>query len=451
VIPIVTPEQMAAIDTAAPEPVEVLIDRAGRAVAREALGMLGGTYGRTVCVLAGRGNNGADGRTAAAVLARRGVRVHVIEAADAPGVLPPCDLVIDAAYGTGFRGEWTAPEIAAAGERRPLVLAVDIPSGVDALTGRAGPGVLSADRTVTFQAFKPGLVLGAGRPLSGAVVVADIGLDVSRADQHLVEASDVAAWWPRRAVDAHKWKAAVRIVAGGPGMAGAGRLCAAAAARAGAGLVSLSSPGADPGARDEIIQPWLPAEDFDTAVLTDLDRFGALVIGPGLGRSEATLVAARRLVAAAAVPSVVDGDGLVAVAGDPDGLRSRTAATVLTPHDREFEVLHGSPPGDDRVAAARALAADSGGTVLLKGPTTVVAGPDGAVLVVDHADERLATAGSGDVLAGIIGALLAASVSPEQAAAAGAWVHADAARRGPRRGLVAGDLVDLIPAALAAW
>jgi ADP-dependent NAD(P)H-hydrate dehydratase / NAD(P)H-hydrate epimerase len=451
VIPIVTPEQMAAIDAAAPEPVEVLIDRAGRAVAREALGLLGGAYGRVVNVVAGPGNNGADGRTAGAVLARRGVRVRVFEAASVPPELPPCDLVIDAAYGTGFRGEWSAPAVSARGGGRPLVLAVDIPSGVDALTGTAGPGVLRADRTVTFQALKPGLVIGAGRSLSGSVVVADIGLDVSRADQHLVEAADVAAWWPQRNVAAHKWKGAVRIVAGSRGMVGAGRLCAAAAVRSGAGLVSLSSPGVDPGARDEIIQPWVPADGFDGAVLADLDRFGAVVVGPGLGRSDATMAAARRLIAAAAVPAVVDGDGLVAVAGDRAALRSRAAATVLTPHDREFEVLHGSPAGDDRVAAARSLAADAGATVLLKGPTTVVAGSDGAVLVVDHGDERLATAGSGDVLAGMIGALLAARVPAEQAAAAAAWLHADAARRGPRRGLVAGDIVDLIPAALAAW
>jgi NAD(P)H-hydrate epimerase len=367
-------------------------------------------------------------------------------------VLPPCDLVIDAAYGTGFRGAWTAPAVVAPGGGRPLVLAVDVPSGVDALTGRAGDGVLSADRTITFQALKPGLVLGAGRALSGSIVVADIGLDVSGADQHLVEASDVAAWWPRRPADAHKWRGAVRIVAGSPGMLGAGRLCAAAAARSGAGLVSLSSPGADPAARDEIIQPRLPVADFEGDVLGDLDRFGALVVGPGLGRQEETLASARRLIAAATVPLVVDGDGLAALGSDGGTpiLRARRAATVLTPHDREFERLHGAPAGDDRIAAARSLAASLDATVLLKGPTTVIAGADGAVLVVDHGDDRLATAGTGDVLAGMIGALLAAGVEPLQAAGAAAWLHADAARRGPRRGLVAGDVVDLVPAALAA-
>lgn len=451
-IPILTPEQMGAVDAAAPEPVEVLIERAGRAVAREALAMLGGSYGRVVNVIAGPGNNGADGRAAGKLLEGRGVKVRVIDAAMRPPILPACDLVVDAAYGTGFRGEWIAPELSSASGGRVLVLAVDIPSGVDASTGAAGDGVLPADRTVTFQALKPGLVFGAGRRLSGEVVVADIGLDVSGADQYLVERADVAAWWPTRADDAHKWKGAVRVVAGSAGMLGAGRLCAAAAARSGAGLVALSSPGIDPIARDEIIQRPVPAGGFADDVLDDLDRFGGLVVGPGLGREETTIDGVRRLIADAVVPIVIDGDGIFAAAWSADGaaplLRSRGLPTVVTPHDGEFALLAGSAPGADRVAAARRLAGDFDCTVLLKGPTTVVADPDGPTLVVDHGDQRLATAGSGDVLAGMVGALLAAGVPAVRAAAGAAWLHADAARRGPARGLLAGDLVDLIPGAL---
>jgi hydroxyethylthiazole kinase-like uncharacterized protein yjeF len=454
VIPILTPEQMGAVDAAAPEPVEELIARAGRAVAREALAMLGGTYGRVVNVIAGPGNNGADGRTAAAALSARGVKVRVVDAAMRPPILPACDLVIDAAYGTGFRGEWIAPQLVSTGADPVMVLAVDIPSGVDASTGSAGDGVLSADRTVTFQALKPGLVFGRGRSVSGEVVVADIGLDVSGADRYLIEASDVAAWWPERAVDAHKWKGAVRIVAGSPGMHGAARLCAAAAARSGAGLVAVSSPGGDPAARDEVIQRPVPAVGFAEEVLEDLDRFGALVVGPGLGRDETTVDGVRRLIADAVVPIVVDGDGIFAAAWSAEGaaplVRSRGLPTVVTPHDGEFGLLAGSPPGADRIASARSLAADLDCTVLLKGPTSVVAGPDGPTLVVDHGDERLATAGSGDVLAGIVGSLLAVGVAAERAAAAAAWLHADAARRGMRRGLLAGDLVELLPDALAA-
>jgi NAD(P)H-hydrate epimerase len=455
VIPIVTPQQMRAIDAAAPEPVEELIDRAGRATAREALAMLGGAYGRTVDIIAGAGNNGADGRTAGGYLARRGVRVRVVDALTCPPMLETCDLVIDAAFGTGFRGEWSAPEIAGTHGGRPMVLAVDVPSGVNALTGSAGEGVLPADRTITFQALKPGLVFGVGRRLAGEVVVADIGLDVTSADQFLVEAVDVADWWPRRATDAHKWKGAVRIVAGSAGMLGAGQLCAAAAARSGAGLVALSSPGVDPHARSEIIQRPIPIAGFAVDVLDDMNRFGSLVVGPGLGREEATVAGVRHLIADAMVPVVIDGDGIFAAAWSADGaaplLQTRGLATVVTPHDGEYALLRGAPPGADRIAAARELAEQLRCTVLLKGPTTVVAGPDGPTFVIDHGDERLATAGSGDVLAGMIGALLAAGVSPERAGAAAAWLHAEAASLGPERGLLAGDVVDLIPTALSSW
>jgi hydroxyethylthiazole kinase-like uncharacterized protein yjeF len=187
-------------------------------------------------------------------------------------------------------------------------------------------------------------------------------------------------------------------------------------------------------------------------VLEDLDRFGGLVVGPGLGRDETTIDGVRRLIADAAVPIVVDGDGIFAAAQSDDGaaplLRSRGLPTVVTPHDGEFAMLTGGAPGADRVAAARRLSDDLGCTVLLKGPTTVVAGPDGPTLLVDHGDQRLATAGTGDVLAGMIGSLLAAGVRADRAAAAAAWLHADASRRGPAQGLLAGDLVDLIPGAL---
>ena len=172
--PIVTPEEMAAIDAAATEPVEVLVGRAGAAVARAAKEMLGGTYGRIVNVLAGKGNNGADGRVAAGILAATGVRVRTFDAVGTPATLPPADLVIDAAYGTGFRGEWTAPAVG-----DTPVLAVDIPSGVDGLTGAAVPSTLGATATVTFAALKPGLIVGDGKRLAGTITVADIGLDVS--------------------------------------------------------------------------------------------------------------------------------------------------------------------------------------------------------------------------------------------------------------------------------
>ncbi len=452
-LPIVTPEEMRAIDRDARQPVEVLIDRAGGAVERAAVRMLGGTYGRVVDVIVGPGNNGADGRVAAARLAARGVSVRVHEAADVPDVLDAADLVIDAAYGTGFRGSWSPPDVGDV-----PVLAVDVPSGVDGLTGDAGGlgSVLAAQRTVTFAALKPGLLIPPGGELAGSIEVADIGLDVSRARAHLVQADDVAGWWPQRRVDAHKWRAAVRVVGGSASMPGAPSLVAAAALRAGAGMVGLSVPGAtalDAAPVEAVLRP-IPRVDWAGDVLDSMERYHALVLGPGLGREDATAAAARRVAIAAEVPVVIDGDGLFALAWNSEGaaalLRRREGATVLTPHDGEYALLTGAPPGADRILAARRLAADTRAVVLLKGAATIVAEPAGAVLVVTTGDDRLATAGTGDVLTGIIAALLACGLAPLHAAAAGAWLHGAAARLGARHGFVAGDLPGLIPQALEA-
>lgn len=446
-IPIVTPAEMATIDAAAAEPVDVLIGRAGAAVARAARRLLGGTYGRTVNVIAGKGNNGADGRAAGHLLAAAGTRVRMFPAANGPRALPRCDLVIDAAYGTGFRGEWTAPEVGAA-----PVLAVDIPSGVDGLTGAAVEGVLPAAETVTFAALKPGVVIGRGRQLAGRVDVADIGLDVSSARAHLVEQSDVAAWCRPRPVDAHKWDRAVRVIAGSPGMAGAASLAASAAMRAGAGIVWLSIPGDDHprAALVEVVGRPCPAAGWAPDVTGELDRFGALVVGPGLGRDAATVADVRATVATARCPLVVDGDGLFAVAGAAGSVRERVAPTVLTPHDGEYARLTGNKPDPDRFDAARQLATTTGAVVLLKGPTTVVAEPAGSIRVVTTGDQRLATAGSGDVLSGIIAALLASGMHAFDAAAAGAWIHGAAASMQRAAGLVASNVLDGIGTAIEA-
>ena len=442
-IPILTPDEMAAVDAAAPEPVERLIDRAGAAVAHHALDLLGGAYGRRVVVLAGKGNNGADGRAAAARLRRRGVRVEVVDAASAPAALPRADLVIDAAYGTGFRGEHVAPDTAGA-----PVLAVDIPSGIDGNTGEEHGRALSAVRTVTFAALKPGLVLEPGRSRAGRVVVADIGLDVSVARAGVVDAADVRGWLPERSATAHKWAASVIVIAGSPTMAGAGHLVAAAAQRAGAGMVRLGSPGlaADPARPTEAVGLELPAAGWAEAVLEAARRGHAVVVGPGLGTSATTQSALLDVLATVDRPLVVDGDGLTALGADAVSvLSARPAPSVLTPHDGEFERLTGHQPGPDRLGAARGLATAVGAVVLLKGPSTVVAAPDGEVLVVADADARLATAGTGDVLSGVIGALLARGVPALEAAAGGAWLHAHAAAAGPAEGLVASDLIDALP------
>ena len=449
-IPVVSPAQMRAADAAAlagAHDAGVFIARAGHAVAEVARRMTGGTYGSRVVVIAGKGNNGADGRVAARTLASWGASVRVIDAEAAHSEFidgRDTDIVIDAAYGTGFRGTWSPPVVFDV-----PVLAVDIPSGLDAATGRVNGGVLVADRTVTFAAPKTGMVLGDGPSVCGEIDIVDVGIDVDAdVDVFLVEAADVRRWLPPRDRHAHKWSHPVRVVAGSEGMPGAAALVCGAAMRAGAGIVHLSSRHGD-GAQfpTETVHRPLPAGDWAPFVAADQSRFAGLVIGPGLGRGDDVALEVREVLAQTSLPTVVDGDG-IAASVDPRGghgtLLARTAPTVLTPHDGEFAALGGDTDSDDRVTATRDLARRCGCTVLRKGPTSVVAQPDGATYLVTSGDERLATAGSGDVLAGIIGAFLARGVAAPEAAAAAAFVHGMAGSSLPVEGAIARDVVSTV-------
>ncbi len=430
-------------------PLSVLVERAGTALAGEALSMLGpsGAYGRRVVVVAGPGNNGNDGRVAARHLARRGSRVVVFDVADAPRRVAGADLVIDAAYGTGYRGTYEAPETGGA-----AVLAVDVPTGLDATSGVACPTAVRATHTVTFGALKPGMVLNDGPGHCGVVVTRRIGLPIDdvEATIHLVCDRDVAALLPARARSDHKWSHGVVIVAGSPGMYGAAAYAAAGAGRGGAGMVRLGVPGADPSdlRLGAAVGFAIEQVDFHHRVMEEVGRCRAIVLGPGLGSAAETAKSLCALLADVSVPAVVDADALGALgtlqhAAEVIGARS-SRPVVLTPHDGEFARLTGARPGPDRIAAARALAARTGATVLLKGPTTVVAGPDGRVLLAAAGSARLATAGSGDVLSGVIGAFLARGVGALEAAALAAHVHGRAAGRGRAEGLLAGDLPELV-------
>ena len=447
--PVLTVSEMNAVDARAREStqLDVLVGRAGLAVALEALDLLGGAYGRRVVVVAGRGNNGADGRVAARILSGRGARTVVVEAGSVER-LGRCDLIIDAAYGTGFRGEYRAP-VTVAGTP---VLAVDIPSGVDGDTGQASGSPLAATRTVTFVALKPGLVQGDGAALAGRVSVVDIGLPPGRSQVAVVDDDDVGDLLPPRRKDGHKWSASVLVVAGSPGMTGAAALCARSAYRAGAGMVRLGVPGGALSASPttEAVSVELPAEGWAGAALEAGSRCAAVVVGPGLGRHPSTADDVRRVVAQSPVPVVVDADGLFALGRiDTDGPLRAVSPVVLTPHDGEYAGLMGTHPGPDRIGASRRLAAAAAATALVKGPTTAVAGPDGRVLLGRSGTPALATAGTGDVLAGMIGALLSRGVPPQEAAALAAHVHGRAGARGPGEGLVAGDLPELVAQVLA--
>lgn len=407
------------------------------AVARE----LPFVYGARVAVLVGSGNNGADALWAGALLARRGAQVVAVPAGEAvpdalagllraggrvgdAGSLADADVVLDGLVGIGARGPLrpAAAELVGRLGEHPAVVAVDVPSGVDADTGAvAGPAVRAA-RTVTFGSYKPGLLLARGHV--GRLELVDIGLDLPAAPVEVLDAVDVARLLPSADRMSDKYSRGVLgVVAGSQTYPGAAVLCVGAAVRAGAGMVRFVGA---PHAAEQVRSRW-PETLVTEAAGADVVRAGqvqAWAVGPGLGTCDPAAVEA---VLASDVPVLVDADALTVCTRHPEWLRDRTAATLLTPHDREFERF-GSKLGDDRVGAARRLAAELGVHVLLKGDATVVVGPDGAARVNDTGSTVLATAGSGDVLSGGVGALLAQGLEVRDAASVGAWLHGMAGR-----------------------
>ncbi len=461
-----TPEEMAQADRLAPDcgcASETLMAAAGRAVAQAALR-------RRSCrtlVLCGPGNNGGDGYVAARLLARSGWPVSVAAlASPPPGSLAAlaaarwtatrgrgpdvafrpaeavrAELVIDAVFGAGLSrdvGGLVAETLGAA--RR--VLAVDVPSGLDGTTGLARGRVRAAELTVTFVRAKPGHLLLPGRALCGRVLVAPIGMPDAALRQVRPRAwRNAPGLWrvPALAATDHKYTRGHVTVLGGT-MTGAARLAAAAARHGGAGLVTVAAT--SDAATYRAGEPGLIVSEASLATLLQDTRRNAWVCGPGLGQDDAVRILPPLLAANRAV--VVDADALAACAAAPDRLRG---AAVLTPHAGEFARVFG-PPGEDRVAAVRAAAACTGAVVLLKGSDTIVAGPDGRVAINDNAPPWLATAGSGDVLAGLIGALLGQGMPAWDAACAGVWLHGRAAAlAGP--GMLAEDLLAHIAGALA--
>lgn len=467
--PVVTPTEMAAADRrtiAAGTPVEVLMERAGTSVAWAVRRQLDGVYGQRAVVVCGKGNNGGDGLVAARVLAGWGVRVDVAQLVEAPDpaaldrVLDRADVLVDAMYGTGFTGSLDGPAAHVAERSGGLdTVAVDIPSGIDGHTGARAGTAVRATTTVTFAARKPGLIFEPGRSDAGIVQVADIGIDVGPVNLGLTEERDAHRWLRdhERPPDTNKWRSGVLVVGGSGGMTGAPRFVSEAAMRAGAGIVWCGVPGHEAAARaggSEIIAKTLPATDDGALaglddLLASVERFQALAVGPGLGTAEATRAAVRELVAKAPVPMVLDADGLNAFAGDAARLDDRPGPTVLTPHDGEYARLFGQPVGADRVDAARQLAAVTGSIVLLKGPATVVADPNGHAALNPTGGSELATAGSGDVLTGIIAGLIARGLSPFDAAVAGAFIHGRAGDGPGHTGLIARDLIAALPRTLA--
>ncbi len=486
---LLTPAEMGAADRAAIAsdiPGIDLMEAAGRAVADRAATL---APQGPILVVAGSGNNGGDGSIAARILRDQGRDVTLLLAAEparlrgdaalalarwngavlAPdAALPPAAIVIDALLGAGLDRPVTgsAAALVAAMNAHPApILAVDIPSGLDGATGLPRGAAVEARATVTFFRRKPGHLLFPGRALCGDVTLADIGIPAS-----VLPPLGIMTWenapglWaaalPPPALTGHKYSRGHALVLSGPmTRTGAARLAAGAALRAGAGLVTLASP-TDALAVNAAHLTAVMLRACDTAadlaaILADR-RFTSVALGPGLG----TEAPERALVAAAlAAPqaAILDADALTAFADDPEAfffplIRSRETATILTPHEGEFVRLFPDlAPGADRsrLAAAREAAERSGATLILKGPDTVIAHPDGRAAINANAPPWLATAGSGDVLAGIVAGLAARSLAAFPAAAAAVWLHGEAATSlGP--GLIAEDLASALRPVLAA-
>lgn len=495
-------EQMRELDRIAIEdvgiPSMVLMEVAGRAVA-DAVHHLHAADPGLVLVVAGRGNNGGDAVVAARHLAERGVPVelvvlgdpdklstdlrHELEIAAALGLdatflegdvvesrlralAEHATYAIDGIFGTGLdrpvEGMYAAA-IAALGGDDLTVVAVDIPSGIDANNGQVLGVAVEADLTITFQHPKLGHVLYPGRTYAGELRAVDIGLPLSRVADvdpwaEIVDDEEIDLAVPRRAPDTHKGTYGhLLVVAGVPDRPGAALLAGRAALRVGTGLVTIGSDARTiervAGRLDELMGLSLSGiADLHAA----LETRTALVIGPSLPASEATRRLVREVVEATRKPVLLDAGALVALGEDVEWLAAREGPTVLTPHPGEMGSLLGlDTPAiqSDRVLAATTLARKSGAHVVLKGASTVIASDDGQVGIVVAGNPGMATGGTGDVLAGLIGGLLAQGVEPQLAARAGAQLHARAGDRAAKAkgepALLASDLIAAVGDVLA--
>jgi hydroxyethylthiazole kinase-like uncharacterized protein yjeF len=476
---LLTPRQMGEVDRltiAGGVAGTVLMENAGGAVA-DAISRR--FQPRPVAVLCGPGNNGGDGFVVARVLAERGWPVRLallgdraalkgdaaLAAARWPdkaealgiGVLDDVGLVVDALFGAGLTRpiEGLAAEIiAAVGERDVPVVAVDIPSGIDGASGEVRGVAPKAALTVTFFRRKPGHLLMPGRAYCGETVVAPIGIEGAVLDRIAPDtAANHPSWWldrfPCPDAAGHKYSRGHALVAGGALMTGAARLAARGSARIGAGLVTVAAPEAAfpiyaAALTGVIVQPVAGLNDFE-ALLADTRR-NAVLIGPGAGLDAETRDKALAILATGKA-TVLDADALTVCAEDPAALFAAIRGPcVMTPHEGEFVRLFDLQ--GSKLDRAQRAAQQSGAVIVLKGSDTVIAAPDGRAAINENAPPTLATAGSGDVLAGIVLGLLAQGMPPFEAAAAAVWLHGEAARRFGA-GLVAEDLTEMLPAVLS--
>jgi NAD(P)H-hydrate epimerase len=471
-----------------------LMERAGAGMADVIRDRL--PEGRVVVVV-GKGNNGGDGLVVARLLRESGREVDVLLLAGgeelrgdarinldrlpepgarpfAEGALSEAAGIVDAVLGTGFEGEPRDPARSAIaaineGAGAAMVFACDVPSGVDASTGEVAGQAVRARVTVTFHAAKPGLWISPGKIHAGEVIVIDIGIPDGAPVQPSVGLIGAAVLEeiPHRAHDSTKFAAGSVLVCGGStGLTGAPSMAAESAMRAGAGYVTVLVPGSLSLVFEvrllEAMSVALPDRDgaltaaaFE-AVAERAGRADALVLGPGLGRAPRTFKLARKLARRIPIPLLLDADGLNAHTGRLDTLAGRSAATVLTPHAGELARLLDRDSAEiaaHRLSCARLAATRAGAIVLLKGDDTIVAAPDGRAAVSPGGAPALATAGTGDVLSGVIGAYLSKRMDPFGAACAGVFVHARAGRLAAdaigAEGVIASDVIAQLPRARA--
>jgi NAD(P)H-hydrate epimerase len=473
-----------------------LMERAGTGVARavEVHACDG-----LVAVVCGKGNNGGDGLVVARLLREAGREVAVVCVAPAeefegdaaanlarlPGEAPVAlahgaaaieraSVIVDALLGTGFAGEphgAVAEAITLVNAANAAVVAVDVPSGVDASTGVVSGEAVHAEVTVSFHASKPGLWIMPGKRDAGEARTTDIGIPRGAPMEARIGLmrSVVAELLPRRVGDSTKFASGQVVVAGGSrGLTGAPRMVAQAAMRAGAGYVIACVPAS---AQDLLVSAATPelmtrgvAESdgaFEPAAaaqtIESIRAGGALALGPGIGRSDPAVAFARELALRAQAPMVLDADGLNAHAGRLAELQGRRAPTVLTPHAGELArllELDSEQIERERLRHVRAAAEQSGAVVVLKGDDSLIADPSGYVAVSRGGSPALATAGTGDVLTGVVAALLAQGLGAFEAAAAAVWLHAAAGREAARRhgapeGVIASDVIEALPAVRA--
>ena len=469
-----------------------LMERAGAGLAEEVRRRV--PDGRIVVVV-GKGNNGGDGLVVARLLRESGREVDVLLLAEGeelrgdarvnfdrlpepggrpfePGALTGAAGIVDAILGTGFSGAPRDPARAAIiavneSSGDALVVACDVPSGVDASTGEVAGEAVRADATATFHAAKPGLWISPGKTCAGDVVVIDIGIPAGAPTRPAIGLIDPAVLdaVPHRAHDSTKFAASSVLVCGGStGLTGAPSMAAESAMRAGAGYVTVLVPASLNLVFEVRLQEVMsvPLHDRAGALTPDAldsaleraERADAFVLGPGLGRQPGSFKLARRLARRLEIPLLLDADGLNAHAGRLESLADRRAPTVLTPHAGELGRLLERESGEiaaHRLRSVRAAATQADAIVLLKGDDTIVAAPDGRAGISRGGAPALATAGTGDVLSGVIGAYLGKGMDPFAAACAGVFLHARAGRLAARtvgtEGVVAGDVIELLPRA----